>query len=177
MWWLVCGGAGVLGLLGGLAVSPAGVAVPLAISVGGIGALVGVGCRLSFQPLPEADFGRAVLRSAGLGVIAVFGLVLPFLVLGRLWFAGALLLAVTSPPCIRWCRSRWGGPSFFHESSGIDTEQWTAWVMSARALEHPLSPADATVLVAVRQQMLDELVARHGTIPVELWSTGTSHVW
>jgi hypothetical protein len=171
MWWLVCGAAGVVGLLGGLAASPTGPVAALAISVGALGALTGAGCRLATETLPE-NIGRAMARSAGLGVVVILGFVLPFLVFGPVWFAGVLALCVTCPPSLRWCRSRCRGPSSFDQPTGIEAEQWAAWVMSGRALEHPLSAADAAVLVEVRQQVLDELVARHGTIPVELWSVG-----
>jgi hypothetical protein len=171
MWWLVCGAAGVIGLLGGLATSPTGPVTALAISVGALGALTGAGCRLSTDALPE-DLGRALVRSAGLGVVVILGFVLPFLVFGMAWFAGVLLLCVTCPPSVRWCRSRWRGPSSFHQPAGIEAEQWAAWVMSSRALEHPLSAADAAILIEVRQQLLDELVARHGGIPAQLWSAG-----
>lgn len=172
MWWLVCGTAGVLGLLGGLVSSPPGSVTALAITVGALGALVGVGSRLSSESLPETDLGRAVLRNAGLGAVAVLGLVLPFLVFGKAWFAGVLLLGVTSPPCGRWCRSRWRGPALLGGLAGVERELWTAWVVSGRALGHSRSVADATVLIEARQQMLDELVARHGGIPEQLWSPG-----
>ena len=172
MWWLVCGGAGVLGLLGGLATSPPGSVTALAVTVGALGALVGTGSRLSSDSLPETHLGRAVVRSAGLGAVAILGIVLPFLVLGRVWFAGVLLLGVTSPPSARWCRSRWHGRASMGGLTGVEAELWTAWVMSGRALEHPLSAADATVLIELRQQVLDELSARHGGIPTQLWSAG-----
>jgi len=170
MWWLVCGAAGVLGLLGGLAASPAGPVTALAISVGALGALGGAGCRLSTEALPE-DLGRAIIRSSWLGAVAMLGIALPFLVLGRAWIAGVLLLAVTSPASVKWCRSRWGSAPL-GGCAGVEPELWTAWVMSGRALRHPLSAADATVLIEVRQRVLDELVAQHGGIPAQLWSAG-----
>ena len=173
MWWLVCGAAGVVGLFGGLAASPTGVVTALAISVGALGALTGAGCRLSTDALPE-DLGRAIVRSAGLGAVAMLGMVLPFLVFGTAWFAGVVVLCVTSPPIVRWCRSRWHGPAQLGGVAGVEPELWTAWVMSGRALRHPLSAADATVLIEVRQRVLDELVARHGGIPAQLWSAGQS---
>lgn len=178
MWWLVCGAAGLVGLLGGLAASPPGLVTALAISVGALGALTGTACRLSTDALPE-DLGRAIVRSAGLGVVAILGFVLPFLVLGRVWFAGVLVLCATSPASLSWCRSHRHGPSSsFHGPAGIEAELWAAWVTSGRALEHHPSAEDAAVLVEVRRQVLDELVARHGTIPVELWSAGQApHVW
>jgi len=172
MWWLVCGAAGVLGLLGGLATSPPGSVTALALTVGALGALVGTGSRLSSDSLPETHLGRAVVRSAGLGAVAILGIVLPFLVLGRVWFAGVLLLGVTSPPSVRWCRSRWPGRAPLGGFTGVEAELWTAWVVSGRALEHPMSVADATVLIELRQQVLDELSARHGGIPAQLWSGG-----
>ena len=172
MWWLVCGSAGTLGLLGGLVSSPPGSVTALAISVGALGALMGVGSRLSSETLPETDLGRAVLRSAGVGALAVLGLVLPFLVFGKAWFAGVLLLGVTSPPCVRLCRLRRHGPALPWGLTGVEAELWTAWVVSGRALGHSRSMADTTVLIEVRQQMLDELVARHGGIPEQLWSAG-----
>lgn len=172
MWWLVCGAAGVLGLLGGLASSPPGSVTALAVTVGALGALVGTGTRLSSDSLPETHLGRAVVRSAGLGAVATLGIVLPFLLIGRGWFAGVLLLGVTSPPAARWCRSRWHGHAPLGGITGVEGELWTAWVMSGRALEHPMSVADATVLIELRQQVLDELSARHGGIPEQLWSGG-----
>ena len=172
MWWLVCGAAGVLGLLGGLATSPPGSVTALAVTVGALGALVGTGSRLSSDSLPETHLGRAVMRSAGLGAVATLGIVLPFLVFGRVWFAGVLLLGVTSPPSVRWCRSRWPGRAPLGGLTGVEAELWTAWVVSGRALEHPMSVADATVLIELRQQVLDELSARHGGIPEQLWSAG-----
>jgi len=171
MWWLVCGVLGIFGLLGGLALSPAGSVMALAISVGWGGALVGGACRLCLEPWPETGVGRAVLRSSGLGAVAALGVVLPFLVCGWLWFAGALLLGLTSPPCVRWWRSHWRERTVSDEPAGIEAEQWAAWVLSGRALEHPLSVADAAGLVDARQQMLDEIVTRHGSIPGGLWPT------
>lgn len=170
MWWLVCGAAGVLGLLGGLAASPTGSVTALAISVGALGALGGAGCRLATEALPE-DLGRAIIRSSWLGAVVMLGIALPFLVLGRAWIAGVLLLAVTCPASVTWCRSRLGSAPL-GGFAGVEPELWTAWVMSGRALRHPLSAADATVLIEVRQRVLDELVAQHGGIPAQLWSVG-----
>jgi hypothetical protein len=172
MWWLACVGAGVLGLLSALAAAEPASVFPLAISVGAMGALAGLGCRLSCEPVPEEHLGRAVARSAGLGVIVALAVVLPFVALGRAWIAGALLLCVTCPPSARWCRSRWRGLAFMAGPTDDEAELWELWAMSSRALEHPLSAADATALVGVRQQVLDELVARRGSIPKQLWSGG-----
>lgn len=171
MWWLVCGAAGVVGLFGGLAASPTEAVTALAISVGALGALTGAGCRLSTDALPE-DLGRAIVRSAGLGAVAMLGIVLPFLVFGMAWFAGVFLLGVTSPVSARWCRSRWHGGAQLEGFVGMDAELWAAWVMSGQALRRPLSEADATVLIEIRQHVLDELVARHGGFPAQLWSAG-----
>lgn len=169
MWWLVCGVAGILGLVGGLVVLPATSVVALAISLSICGALMAVGCRLSFGSWPEADTGRIVVRSAGLGVVVAFGAFLPFLVLGKAWFVGLVLLGTTSPPVVGWCRSRWHRPEFGADSSGADAELWAVWAASGRELAHPRSVDDALLLVEVRGQVLDELVARCGSIPGRLW--------
>lgn len=171
MWWFACGGAALLGLLGGGATSPPGSVAALTISVGALGALTGTCCRLSSESLPE-DLGRAIARSAVIGAVAILGIVLPFLVLGRAWFVGVFLLGVTSPPSVKWCRSRWHAPTPPGGLSGVETELWTTWAMSGQALRHPMSAADAAVLLDVRQQVLDELVARYGGIPGQLWPDG-----
>ena len=169
VWWFVSGLAGVLGLVGGLAVAPVESVVAVAVSFAIVGALLAVCLRLSVGPWPETDPARVVLRSAGLGVAVVLGTVLPFFVLGHAWFAGLLLLGATFPPWVDWCRSRWRRRDALAGSRDVDPELWVVWAAAGRELAHPRSPADALALVELRQQVLDELESRCGSIPGRLW--------
>ena len=169
VWWFVCGVAGVLGFVGGLAVAPAESVAAVAVAFAVVGALLAVCLRLSVGPWPETDSGRVITRSAGLGVVGALGAVLPFFVLGHAWFAGLVLLGVTFPPLVDWCRSRWRRRDVLAAGGDIDPELWTVWAAAGRELAHPRSAADALALIELRGQVLDELESQCGSIPRELW--------